>query len=123
MSSKLALKMEDGSSYVNTGDQPFFDNNDNDEEDIEITLKVPSCENMDSSMNEERLEKLLQSCNPGYQLVIPKAGERCHRFDSLKIGLPIPPAVISTSFFKLGFSLHMHPFFLELLHSYNLAPM
>lgn len=75
----------------------------------------PSCENLDSNMNAYRLEKLLESCTPGCLLVVPRVGERCHRFDSLAPGRAIPSTVLSASFFKLGFSLPLHPFFLELL--------
>lgn len=52
-----------------------------------------------------------------------KAGETCHHFDSLKLGRAIPLTVLSQSYFKLGFSLSMHPFFHEILDFYNLAPM
>lgn len=115
-------KVEGEVSCVYASDQSFFDNYDEDN-DVEITLRVPYCENMNSSMNEKRLEKLLESCNPVFLLVVPMAGERCHCFDCLEVALPILSAIISTSFFKLGFSLPMHPFFLELLDFYNLAPM
>lgn len=114
-------RVEDDANIPLVGEQPFYDNYEEDE-DVEVTFRVPYCENMDSSMNDERLEKLLETCYPGSRLVILKAGERCHRFDSLEIGFPIPYAVVLASFFKLGFSLPMHPFFLEILDFYRLAP-
>lgn len=57
-------RVEDDTNLPPLGEQPFFDNYDEDE-DIEVTIRVPYCENMDSSMNDKRLEKLLKNYNPG----------------------------------------------------------
>lgn len=84
---------------------------------------VPSCEDMDSSMNVDRLERLRELCNPGCNLVIPSGGERCHRFNNFEPDQSIPNAVLSASFFKLGFSLPLHPFFTDVLNFYDIAPM
>lgn len=74
-------------------------------------------------MSAEKLEELLESWNPGCTLVLLESGERCHRFDGLKPGKAIPCAILSYSYFKLGFSLPMHPFIHEIRDFYNLAPM
>lgn len=116
--------------FLNHAEQAFFDNADMvNEDDYVIEVKreakerLPSCETVDSTMNAEKLEKLLSSWNPGCKLVLPEAGERCHRFDNLKFSRAVPQAVLSSSYFKLGFSMPMHPFFLEILNFYSLAPM
>lgn len=84
---------------------------------------VPACEGQDSTMNADRLARLLEICNPGCHLVLPCAGERCHRFDNFEADQSIPNAVVSASYFKLGFSFPMHPFFIDLLNFYEIAPM
>lgn len=84
---------------------------------------VPACEDIDSTMNTDRLERLLEMCNLGCSLVIPSAGERCHKFDDFEPDQVIPDAVLSASYFKLGFSLPMHSFFIEMLKFYDIAPM
>lgn len=84
---------------------------------------VPTYEDLDSSMNIDKLEKLLESCDPGCNLVVRSVGERCHKFDNFEPDQSIPSAVLSASFFKLGFSLPMHPFFIDLLIFYDITPM
>ncbi|KAL1811046.1 hypothetical protein ACET3Z_021111 [Daucus carota] len=90
---------------------------------IEPPAVVLACEHMDSIMTPARLQSLLESCNPGCTLGIPKPGERCHRFDTLKPGTGYPKAVLSTQFFRLGLSLPLHPFILEVLDFYEVSPM
>lgn len=55
------------------------------------------CENMDSTMNATRLNKLLSEIgDPWCRLVVPQDGERCHRFDNFE-----PDQVIRGLFFQL----------------------
>ena len=84
---------------------------------------VLACEYMNSIMTPARLQSLLESCNPGCTLVIPQPGERCHRFDNLKPETNYPNAVLSSQFFRLGLSLPLHPFILEVLDFYEVALM
>ena len=63
---------------------------------IEPPAVVLACEHMDSIMTPARLQSLLESCNPSCTLVIPKPGERCHRFDILKPDTNYPNAVLSS---------------------------
>lgn len=125
MSLRAATKVEDNAIYFIIGEQHFFDNYE-DEEGVEVTLKVHYCENMDSSMIEERLEKFLDSCNPGCRgcrLVIPGIGERCHCFDNLEmVFLPLvllfhlPSLSRASPFPCILFSL-------EIINFYRIAPM
>ena len=90
---------------------------------IEPPAVVLACEHMDSIMTPARLQSLLESCNPGCTLGIWKPGERCHRFDTLKPGTGYPKAVLSAQFFRLGLSLPLHPFILEVMDFYEVSPM
>lgn len=53
-------------------------------------------------------------------MAIPKVGERCHQFGIDEPHQVILDVVLAASF-KLGFSLPMHPFFLEVLGYFDLA--
>ena len=55
--------------------------------------------------------------------MILKPGERCHRFDTLKPDTNYPNAVLSSQFFRLGISLPLHPFILEILDFYEVSLM
>lgn len=138
----VSSNTDEGEKTINDlwlgGEQPFFSNDDvtekNDNVGMPLVAKVerkphvpagfvPSCEDTDSSMNADRLARLKESCDPGCDLVVPTAGERCHRFGNFEPDQAIPNAVLSASFFKLGFSMPMHPFFVDMLNFYEIAPM
>lgn len=61
--------------------------------DVEVEREVVyrpltslSCENMNSSITEAKLGKALEEFpQPNYSLVIPSAGERCHRFEDVNL--------------------------------------
>lgn len=127
----------DFSSPANYGlcEKPFFDNHE-DGKEVEVRKipkanrksclnndAIPACENMNSMMNTNKLEKFLESCNSGYRLVVPKVGECCHTFFGVGSNQAIPNVVISASFFNLCFSITMHSFFLEVLRYLDLAFM
>ena len=87
-------------------------------------LAIPlACENLDFIMTPARLQSILESCNPGCTFVLPQPGERCHHFDSLKSGTTSPNVVLSSQFFRLGLSLPVHPFILEILNFYKVSLM
>ena len=90
---------------------------------IEPPVVVLACEYMDSIMTPARLQSLLESYNPGCTLAIPKPRERCHRFDTLNLDTNYPNAVLSSQFFRLGLSLPLHPFILEIMDFYEVSPM
>lgn len=121
---------------INAEQSPFDNNDAIEDEEVEVKLianveqkphtpldAAPSCEDLDYTMNIDRLEKFLESCDPGCRLVVPCAGEKCHSFNGLKPGRPVPKAVLSASYFKLGFSFPMHPLFIDILKFYDIAPM
>lgn len=92
-------------------------------ESPESPCSIPACENLDTTMNANRLKILLQKCQPQCQLVIPSPGERCHRFDMLEPDQVIPSAVFSATFFRMGISIPLHPFIHDILRLYDLAPL
>lgn len=55
--------------------------------------------------------------------MISKSSDRCHRFDNYEPEKAIPHVVVSISHFKLGFTVPMHPFFVEMLDFYELTPL
>lgn len=86
-------------------------------------VATPTCENLYSAINVERLENLLVAYTLGFRPVILEQGETCHRFDNFGPEQVIPDAFLSTIFFKLSFSLPMHPFFHDILEYYELDPL
>lgn len=110
---------------------PFNDQSENSENQDEATpVKVLnattpqlSCANTRTSMTAQKLENLLEACNPGCSLVVPQPEERCHDFSNFEPDQAIPCAVFSAQFFRLGLSLPLHPFIVDILNTYKLAPL
>lgn len=80
------------------------------------------CENMDTSINMVKLSNLTASLNPGCHLVTPARGERCHRFDNFGHEQAIPRVVLSAAHLKVGLSMPLHPFIVEISERYDLTP-
>ncbi|XP_074369571.1 uncharacterized protein LOC141711007 [Apium graveolens] len=79
------------------------------------------CENMNTTMNDVKLANLLASYKPGCHLVVYVKDERYHRFDNFGPEQAIPNAVLSAYHFRMGLSMHLHPFIVKVLERYNIS--
>ncbi|KAK1392141.1 hypothetical protein POM88_011197 [Heracleum sosnowskyi] len=84
---------------------------------------IPAYEELDTSMNANRLKLLLQKHRSSCRLVIPSPGERCHYFDNFEPDQAIPSAVFSATFFRMGLSIPLHPFIHDIITYYDISPL
>lgn len=82
-----------------------------------------SCEDMESTVDDKDLLKWTKQFGLQGNLLAPGKDDRAHRFDTFaRRKVPAPGLVLSASLLRVGMSVPLHPFVVQVLRKFDVAP-